>query len=256
MMKLFFRKTGSGLPLVIIHGLLGSSDNWISISKTLTRDFIVYLIDLRNHGHSPHSDEFTVRSMIGDLLEFMEDQELDSAHILGHSLGGWVAMNFAVRHPGKVEKLIIEDFAPRKYHDDLIGFMQWLLNWDTSNLRSLRETDRELEELSNNPGMRGFIQKNLKRKKSGGFEWKPNLLAIYNNLNQVSGRLDAQQRFEKPTLFIRGGKSDYIRHQDEAPIKKHFPKSQITTIHGAGHWVHADEPEGFVAVVKEFLRPD
>jgi esterase len=255
-MKLFFRKTGTGQPLVIIHGLLGSSDNWLTLSKTFAENFTVHLIDLRNHGRSLHSDEFTVGSMIEDLLEFMEDQELDSAHILGHSLGGWVAMNFAVNYPNKVDKLIIEDFAPRKYHNDLIGFLKWLLDWDVSNLKSLKEADWQLEEISKNPAVRGFILKNLKRKKNGGFEWKPNLRAIHNNLDQVSGYLDGTHRFEKPTIFIRGGKSDYIRQQDEALIKNHFPKSQTTTIHGAGHWVHADEPEGFVAVVKKFLRPD
>ena len=252
-MKLFYRKNGTGLPFIIIHGLLGSSDNWLTLSKIFAKDFAVYLIDLRNHGHSPHSDEFTIQAMIEDVLEFMKDQRLDSAIILGHSLGGWIAMNFAVRHPDKVDKLIIEDFAPKEYYNDLIGFLEWLLNWDIASLKSLREGDRQLEEISNDPAVRGFILKNLKRKKSGGFEWKANLEAIQNNIDQVSGYLDDDQIFEKPTLFIRGGNSDYVQQRDEALIKKHFPAAEIKTISGAGHWVHADEPEEFVRVLQEFF---
>jgi esterase len=253
-MKLFYHKKGAGPPLMIIHGLLGSSDNWLTLSKTLSEDFTVYMIDLRNHGRSPHSDEFTVQSMIEDLLELMKDQQLDSANILGHSLGGWIAMNFAIRHPDKVGKLIIEDFAPKKYHNDLIGFLKWLINWDISNLGSLREADQRLEKISKNPAVRGFILKNLKRKKTGGFEWKPNLQAIHSNLDQVSGYLDEKQIFEKPTLFIRGGDSNYILPQDESLIKKHFLHARIETVSGAGHWVHADNAEEFLRIARDFLR--
>lgn len=253
-MKLFYRKKGSGPPLIIIHGLLGSSDNWLTLSKSFADKFTVYMIDLRNHGRSPHSDEFTVSAMMDDLLDFMESQQLDSAVILGHSLGGWVAMNFAVRFPDKVDKLIIEDFAPKKYHNDLIGFMEWLLNWDISSINSLREADKQVEEISNIPEVRGFILKNLKRCKDGGFEWKINLRAIHHNLDQVSGFLGDRQRFEKPALFIRGGKSGYIKAEDEASIKNHFPKATIKTISGAHHWVHSDEPEEFVEIVGEFVQ--
>lgn len=253
-MKLFYRKKGNGSPLIIIHGLLGSSDNWLTLSKSFADDFAAYMIDLRNHGRSPHSGEFSVDAMLEDLLEFMNDQQLDTAIILGHSLGGWVAMNFAVRRPEKIDKLIVEDFAPKKYHNDLTGFLEWLLKWDISNLKSLREADRQLERISNEPAVRGFILKNLKRKKGGGFEWKPNLPAIHEHIDQVSGHLKEGEKFEKPTLVIRGEKSDYIQPQDEALIKKHFPAAEIKTIADAGHWVHAEEPEGFVRVVKEFLR--
>lgn len=253
-MKLFYRKKGIGSPFIIIHGLLGSSDNWMTLSKTFAEDFTVYLIDLRNHGHSPHSDEFTVQSMIEDLLEFMKDQQLNSVIILGHSLGRWVAMNFAVRYHDKVDKLIIEDFAPKKYHNDMIGFMEWLLNWDISNLKSLREADRQLEEISNNEAVRGFILKNLKRKKGGGFEWKVNLSAIHNNLDQVSGHLAEKQKFDKPALFIRGGKSDYILQQDESLIKQHFLDAEIITIPGAGHWVHADKPGECMDKIRKYLK--
>lgn len=253
-MKLFYRKKGNGPPLIIIHGLLGSSDNWLTLSKSFVQDFSVYMIDLRNHGRSPHSDEFTIDAMVDDLLEFMNDQQLDSAAVLGHSLGGWVAMNFAVRHPEKVDKLIIEDFAPKKYRNDLIGFMEWLVNWDISKIESLREADEELKEISNELEVRGFIMKNLRRKKGNGFEWKINVEAIHNNLDQVSGYLGDKQKFEKPTLFIRAGKSGYIKAEDETSIKYHFPNAKIKTVSGARHWVHADEPDDFVSAVKDFLQ--
>ena len=259
-MKLFYRKKGTGFPLIIIHGLLGSSDNWMTISKSFAEHFSVFMIDLRNHGRSPHSEEFSVDAMMDDLLEFMKDQQLESAVVLGHSLGGWIAMNFAVRFPEKVDKLIVVDFAPRKYQNNLIGFLKWLLNWDISRIKSLREADQQLEEIFKEPAVRGFIMKSLKsrrsagaEKKNGGFEWKPNLKAIYDNLDQVSGHLDEGQMFEKPTLFIRGGNSDYIQPKDEPHIKKHFPSSSIKTIVEAGHWVHADKPMWFVRVVDRFL---
>ena len=259
-MKLFYRKKGTGFPLIIIHGLLGSSDNWMTISKSFAEHFSVFMIDLRNHGRSPHSEEFSVDAMMDDLLEFMKDQQLESAVVLGHSLGGWIAMNFAVRFPEKVDKLIVVDFAPRKYQNNLIGFLKWLLNWDISRIKSLREADQQLEEIFKEPAVRGFIMKSLKsrrsagaEKKNGSFEWKPNLEAIYNNLDQVSGYLDEGQMFEKPTLFIRGEKSDYIQPQDESLIKKHFPKTEIKTIPEAEHWVHADKPEESLEVARDFL---
>lgn len=253
-MKLFYRKKGNGKPLIVIHGLLGSSDNWVTISKSFAKNFLVFMIDLRNHGRSPHSDEFTIEAMMDDLLEFLKDQQLESAVVLGHSLGGWVAMNFAIRHPDKVDKLIIEDFTPQKYQNNLIGFMQWLLNWDISGIKSLREADRQLAEVFKELSVRGFIMKNLQRIKDGHFEWKPNLKAIYNHLDQVSGTLDENQTFEKPTLFIRGGNSDYIQPQDEGLIKKYFPQAKLKTIAGAGHWVHVDNSDGFVRVVIDFLE--
>ncbi len=253
-MRLFYRKKGTGPPLIIIHGLLGSSDNWLTLSKAVANEFSVYMIDLRNHGRSPHSEEFTVKAMMDDLLEFIKTQQLDSAVILGHSLGGWIAMNFAIHHPEKVNKLIVEDFAPKEYHNDLIGFLEWLLNWDISNINSFREADQQLAEIFEDPEIRGFLLKNLRRKKSGGFEWKVNLKAIYNNLDQVSGCFREEQKSEKPTLFIRGEKSDYIQPQDEASIKKHFPHAEIKTIPKAGHWVHADNLEKFVGMVDNFLR--
>ncbi|NIV10975.1 MAG: alpha/beta fold hydrolase, partial [Aliifodinibius sp.] len=163
-MRLFYRKKGTGPPLIIIHGLLGSSDNWLTLSKAFAKDFSVYMIDLRNHGRSPHGEEFTVNAMMEDLLEFMKDKQLDSAVILGHSLGGWIAMNFAVRYPEKVNKLIVEDFAPKEYRDDLIGFMRWLLNWDISSIKSLREADQQLAEIFKDAAVRDFILKNLRRK--------------------------------------------------------------------------------------------
>ncbi len=212
------------------------------------------MIDLRNHGRSPHGEEFTVNAMMEDLLEFMKDKQLDSAVILGHSLGGWIAMNFAVRYPGKVDKLIVEDFAPKKYRDDLIGFMRWLLNWDISSIKSLREADQQLAEIFKDAAVRDFILKNLRRKKNSGFEWKVNLKAINNNLDQVSGYLKEEQKYEKPALFIRAEKSDYVRPQNEALIKKNFPEATIETIPGAGHWVHVDKPEALVGIVNEFLK--
>lgn len=253
-MNLFYRKYGQGDPLIIMHGLFGSSDNWVTLGKQLAEDFTVYLLDLRNHGRSPHSDEFTPDILAVDLKEFMDDHQIACANILGHSLGGGVAMRFAAKYPERILKLIVVDFAPKKYRPKLEGLLKWLMEWELSQIHSLREANQHFAEILPDPAIRGFLLKNLRRKAEGGFEWKVNLPVIYKNLDKVTGYLDEKILIKVPTLFIRGGKSEYIKPEDIVLIRRHFTNAKIETIPEAGHWLHAEAPEAFLGLVGEFLK--
>jgi pimeloyl-ACP methyl ester carboxylesterase len=252
-MNLFFRKYGQGKPLIILHGLFGSSDNWRTLGKKFAENLTAYLLDLRNHGRSPHSDDFSPDIMVDDLAEFLKQQQIEKASLLGHSLGGGVSMRFTAEYPEKVEKLVVVDFAPKKYQPELGGVIEWLLDWDPSIIKTLREANLKFAEILPEASIRGFLLKNLQRKKEGGFTWKVNLKAIYYNLDKVSGYLNEKIVVYNPTLFIRGGKSDYIKPEDIFLIRKHFNNAEIETIPEAGHWLHVDAPEKLVKLVKDFI---
>jgi pimeloyl-ACP methyl ester carboxylesterase len=252
-MQLFFRKFGDGSPLTVLHGIFGSSDNWCTLGKKLAENFTVYLLDLRNHGRSPHSNAFSSDVMVGDLKDFFIDHNLENASVLGHSLGGGIAMKFVVKYPQMVQKLIVVDFAPKKYRTNLEGLIRWLLSWDLTEVRTIREADQQLASMIPDRIVRRFILKNLRRKSNGKLNWKINLEAIYNNLEGVSGYIREGVVIENPSLFIRGGKSDYIKPEDIYLIRHHFSNVRIETIPEAGHWTHADAPKRFLDLVNDFI---
>lgn len=239
--------------MVILHGILGSSDNWFTLGKKFAENFTVYLPDLRNHGRSPHSDVFSADAMIEDLKEFLIDNDLQSANVLGHSLGGGIAIKFAAKYSKMVQKLIVVDFAPKKYRTNLEGLIRWLISWDVSKVRTIREADRQLAVTFPDKNVRGFLLKNLYRKHNGNLEWKINLKAIYNNLEGISGYIQEGLVVENPCLFIRGENSDYVKPEDVYLIRQYFSDARIESIPGAGHWVHADAPEKFLDLVKDFV---
>ena len=254
-MKLNFRTLGdehtSKTPVIILHGVFGSSDNWQSVGKVLSETRKIYLVDQRNHGLSPHSNEFNYQVMAEDLLELMSDESLNSAHLVGHSMGGKTVMHFACEHPEKVASLIVVDIAPRAYPPHHQEIFRGFHAVDLQNLESRQEADTQMARVINIPAIRQFLLKNLTRD-DYGFAWKHNLNAIESNIDRVGIALPKGSRFAGNTLFIAGSKSDYIRVTDEPDIKEHFPKATIKTVQGAGHWVHAEKPKELIELLEEF----
>ena len=251
-MNLFFREVGEGTPIVILHGLFGSSDNWLSIAKVLAEKHKVYSLDQRNHGQSPPSDLWNYDVMVEDLREFLIQHQIDTPVIIGHSMGGKVAMQFAISYPEMLAKLIVVDIAPKYYpvHHDTI--LEGLNSIDLNALQSRNEADQQLSRYVPEIGTRQFLLKNLARTPEG-FQWKINLPVIEQNIEGIGVGLNAKEYFDKPTEFIRGANSNYIKDEDEFEIKSIFPNSILVTIANAGHWVHAEQPEVFLEKLKAFI---
>ncbi|HXR81947.1 MAG TPA: alpha/beta fold hydrolase, partial [Saprospiraceae bacterium] len=206
-MKLFFRELGQGKPIIILHGLFGSSDNWLTQAKLLAPHYKIFSVDQRNHGQSPHSDDFDYASMVGDLNEFIQDQKISDPVIIGHSMGGKTAMNFALAHPDEISKLIVVDISPRVYNLEHYTIVEGLKAIPIDKLSSRNEADDVLSQFVPEPDVRQFLLKNLQRKNTGGFSWKINLPVIANKLSNVGVDLQFSGQYDKPTLFIRGAKS-------------------------------------------------
>ena len=253
-MKLYSKIYGDKTQnLIIIHGLFGMSDNWNSLGKQFSKYCRVHLIDLRNHGRSPHSDDFNYEVMCGDVLEYMQDNKIEKPIILGHSLGGKVAMKFAFTHTNKIEKLIVADMAPRRYNTDFHqSLLSTLYRLPLENFEKREEIDKLLASTYEDKGMRLFLLKNLYRNEKKEFAWRFNIEVL---LEKVSNKQEAdfiKGVCDVPTHFIRGGNSNYITTEDELIINKHFSDFSIATIEGAGHWLHAEKPECFYDEVMGF----
>ncbi len=257
-MKLFYRHFGEGKPLIILHGLFGLSDNWVTHAKRLAENFSVYLPDLRNHGQSPHSPTFNYAAMADDLYEFIEEHELKDPVVIGHSMGGKVAMWFALEYPDLPAKLIVVDISPVRYpdrdaHFDIISAMM-SINFEA--IHSREEVSDLLKLSIPHHGTRLFILKNLYRKTRNTFDWRLNLNTISNNMDMIFAGVDVNNIFAKPVLFIKGGKSDYIKDDHIHTIKRLFPAADIITIPEAGHWVHVDAPDEICRQFSSFLGTD
>ena len=264
-MDLFFRKTGSGDPIIILHGLYGSSDNWHSIGRALADDHEVFMIDLRNHGHSPHHPEHNYRVMCEDLTDFFTLHHLDQAIFIGHSMGGKTALIFGMANPEKIKKMILVDISPFQYDLDASGeaishrhILQGLLAIKPDAISDRGEADKILQNFISSLSIRQFLLKNLKRDPGGRFYWSINLPVLAENLKGIfTGILREKEQgplaIPFPLLFIRGENSSYISEKDEGDIRQLFPWSQIVTIKGAGHWVHAEQPESFLDAVRRFI---
>lgn len=252
-MKLNFKKTGQGKPLIILHGLFGSADNWLSIAKELENDFTTYLLDLRNHGDSGHQSDWNYKVMAEDLLEFMEDHQLDKAHLLGHSMGGKISMTFALSHPELVDRLIIVDIAPRHYPVHHQTILQGLNAIDLDRISSRKEADEALGKYVKERGVRQFLLKSLGRNEQGEYIWKINLPVITEQIENVGEAIEKEKMFDHPTLFMGGENSTYIQDSDKEEIEDLFPNAHIIKIKNAGHWIHAEQPEAVVETLRAFL---
>ena len=261
-MKLFYRKSGKGCPLIILHGLYGSGDNWFTIGRKLSKYFTVYLVHQRNHGSSPHHPEFNYSVMTSDLEELFADEKINNACLLGHSMGGKVAMNFTLKHPQKVRKLVIIDIAMKNYflsgefapqavmHQKIVKALSELKINQTDNRKEIeQELSREIPDKS----VCQFLLKNLKRNENGEFYWGMNLMAIEDNLAELLEAVEAtQSTFLGPTLVIRGIHSGYINDADKEEFSYYFP---AVTFHDfdAGHWIHGEKPRELIQLLLEFL---
>jgi esterase len=253
-MQLNYQRLGSGFPLVILHGLFGSLTNWSSLSKRLAAHYTVLAVDQRNHGGSPHSDDMSYAHMADDLRELLQREGIETAHVLGHSMGGKTAMQFALAFPDLVHKLVVVDIAPRAYaphHDEIFAAMRAL---DLAAATSRAELDTDLARTLLDPAVRQFLLTNIARDDNGSFRWKINLNGIERAYPSIVGSLEATARFDGPALFIRGERSDYVAPDDQPAIKEIFPHAEFATIPGAGHWVHAEAPTEFLRVLQEFLE--
>lgn len=252
MPQLNYKTFGEGEPLIILHGLFGSLDNWITLAKKFADNYKVYIVDQRNHGLSFHDDAWDYDVMAEDLCEFMSTEQLDKALLIGHSMGGKTVMNFAVKYPEKVDKLIVADIGPKYYPVHHTTIIKALYSIDVNALSSRNEADEQMQKLISEFGVRQFLLKNLQRD-GDSFRWKMNLDVIAKNIEEVGKALNQNATYAQPTLFIRGGKSDYIQDGDFNTIHSIFPKSKIETIASAGHWLHAEKPAEFFQLVTEFL---
>ncbi|MEY3195279.1 MAG: hypothetical protein RIQ78_1376 [Bacteroidota bacterium] len=251
-MELFTREFGAGAPVIILHGLFGFSDNWQTIAKGLSEQYWVVTPDLRNHGRSPHLPTHSYPAMAEDIRVFMEAHWMFSAAVIGHSMGGKVAMQLALTHPEMVERLIVIDIDPGKAEDNHSAFFRALLGIDLSEMPTRSAVEAYLSEHIQDKGTLQFLLKNITRTEEGVFVWKMNLPVLWEHYNDILAPVSGEP-FDKPTLFIRGSQSNYIKPEETALIKKLFPKASIVTIEGAGHWVHADQPNALLDVLKAFL---
>ncbi len=252
-MNLFFRESGEGQPLIILHGLFGSSDNWYTLAKTFSQAYKVYLVDQRNHGQSPHSNDFNYKLLAGDLEEFILQNAISDPIVIGHSMGGKTAMNLAVKRTDLIDKLIVVDIVPKSYpvhHDHILDGLNAI---DLQKLSSRTEADQILSKFIPEPDVRQFLLKNLSRTSSGGFEWKINLEAIDRHIEEIGEGMQFPGTYNKPTLFIKGAKSNYYADGDEELIKSIFIKATFSTL-DTGHWVQAERPQEFANAVLQFLR--
>jgi esterase len=260
-MKLFFRKYGNGPPMFILHGLYGSSDNWVSIAKGLSGNFTVYLPDLRNHGQSPHSKSHNYDSLSLDLFELLGELKIKKIFLAGHSMGGKVAVNFAIKWPEMINSLIIIDISPfrssdpeRKFYKEHRHILESILAIDLPGILSRSEAEAALAGKIESARTRGFILKNLQRTGEKTFGWKLNIRSLYDNLENIvdglprpSNETEAVTGF--PVTFIRGSDSDYLPDDELTIIQKLFPAADFITIKNAGHWVHAERPDAITEIL-------
>ena len=252
MPQLNYKTFGEGQPLIILHGLFGSLDNWVTLGKKFAENFKVVLVDQRNHGQSFHDPVFTYDAMAEDLCQLTGALNISSAHIIGHSMGGKTAMEFAVKYPEKVDKLIVADIGPKFYPVHHTQIIKAFYSVPVDSIKSRKEADEIIGKLVSDFGTRQFLLKNLSRT-SDGFKWKMNLDTISSRIEEVGKALNQNAIFNKETLFLRGGNSDYVLNDDFNLIHSIFPKSKVETIEEAGHWLHAEKPLDFYQSVIQFL---
>ncbi|WP_041532141.1 alpha/beta fold hydrolase [Pelobacter propionicus] len=252
-MQLHHEIHGSGPPLIILHGLLGSGDNWRTMARWLAGRYRVFSLDLRNHGRSPHCDRMDYPAMAEDLRQFMEQHSLGRTILLGHSMGGKVAMRFALAWPEMVEKLVVVDIAPKPYgarHDDIL---RGLVALEPERFREREDIDLVLQASIPDPDMRLFLLKNLVRTPRGSFAWRINLESIVRNYDVISGWPVDVASCGVSALFMKGECSDYLRVADAGLVRDSFPRARLVTISHAGHWPHVEAPGVFRAALDGFL---
>lgn len=252
---LYSRIEGEGQPLLIIHGFLGMSDNWKSLGTQYANEgFQVHMLDLRNHGRSFHSNDFSYELMVADVLEYCKHHNLSNISIIGHSMGGKVAMLLATTYPDLIKKLIVADIGPKYYaphHQDILAGLNAV---DFSIKPDRTQVEEMLYPYIPDFGTRQFLMKSLYWKEPGQLDFRFNLKVFNEKIEEIGKSLPDDKIFERPTLFIRGGNSRYILDKDMPEIQKHFPIFELVTIPNVGHWLHAENPKMFFEETIKFLK--
>jgi esterase len=252
-LELYAHQQGEGPALVILHGLFGSGDNWRTHAKSFAGDFNTHVLDLRNHGRSAHDPSMSYDLMAADVGWYISSEDLAPAHVIGHSMGGKVAMWLATQHPALVERLVVVDIAPREHPAGHQHILDALCDLDLSRLASRAEADEIISSAVPSRRVRQFLLKNLRRSGSKGFDWRMNLPAIRANYDELRGWPgSSSMRSDKQALFIAGSSSDYITDEDSDAIVEIFPQARFVDI-DAGHWLHAEQPVEFYNACHEFL---
>ncbi|WP_047419049.1 alpha/beta fold hydrolase [Cellulophaga sp. Hel_I_12] len=246
---------GTGKPLLILHGFLGMSDNWKTLGNSYAENgFEVHLLDQRNHGKSFQSDIFNYDVLVEDVKNYMAHYNLENTILLGHSMGGKTAMQFACSYPEKIAKLLIADIAPKYYPPHHQSILNALNAIDVKSLDSRSDADDALKKHIKDFGIRQFLLKNLYWVEKGVLDFRFNLKVLSTKMEEVGENISSNATYEGPCLFLRGDRSEYITSEDQALIKRHFPKATIKTIEKAGHWLHAENPEQFFDFSYNFMN--
>lgn len=253
MQELYFRELGEGKPLIILHGLFGSSDNWLTLGRKFAEDYKVYILDQRNHGQSFHDNDFSYEAMASDLKQFIDSKGIEDPHVLGHSMGGKTAMTFATTNPDSIDKLIVADIGPQSYPVHHTSILKGLFSIDLQSIKSRKEADEQLTQYISEMGIRQFLLKNLTRSGSD-FAWRINLPVIAQSIEQIGKGLNQNTSYTNPALFVRGEKSDYVKDSDFNLIHSTFTNCKLETVLGAGHWLHAEKPQEFYDIVMNYLK--
>ena len=252
---LYSRIEGEGKPLLILHGFLGTSDNWKTLSGQFAESgYQVHALDMRNHGKSFHSEVFDYQSMVQDLFKYCAFHRIEQVDIVGHSMGGKAAMFFAITHPEKVNKLLVADIGPKYYrphHQDILAGLNAV---DFTVKPSRADVEAILEKYVPDFGTRQFLMKNLYWVEPGQLAYRFNLKVFNEKIDNIGQALPDGARFDKPVLFLRGDRSPYIKDKDIDLIKVHFPQAELQDIANSGHWLHAENPKDFMAATLAYLK--
>lgn len=255
MPELYYTKSGSGPALFILHGLFGSGRNWQAHTRRFAESFEVYTIDLRNHGQSFHADEMNYPSMAADVAQLITHLGLRNCRILGHSMGGKVAMTLAIQHPALISSMIVADIAPVAYRHDYDDLIEPILALDLDRFASRTQIDHALRPSIPEDQLRAFLLQNLLHE-TGAWRWRVNWPVIQRDMDNLTGfaPLPADWVGSQPTQFIRGANSDYVGSAEIEVIERHFGDVRVATIDGAGHWLHAEKPIEFSRLALDFLQ--
>lgn len=251
-MKLNFKKIGEGAPLIIVHGLFGSLDNWMTMARQLSQKFTVYLIDQRNHGKSPHSEDMNYELMASDLFEFMKEHNIERSNFIGHSMGGKAIIQLALNHPECIRKMMVIDIGIKKYpmhHQKILAGLNGL---DIKTLESRKQAEERIALYIEEKAVQFFLLKGLFRNKDGSYGLKFNLNSLESNMENILTSVTGEIS-ETDSLFVRGELSGYILEEDYANINEQFPYSKIVTIEGAGHWIHAEKPNELKEIILNYF---
>ena len=253
---LAYEHYGEGSPVLILHGLFGSGRNWQAIAKRLAGEHRVYTVDLRNHGSSPWTDSMSYGEMAEDVRVFVEQQQLAPVTLVGHSMGGKVAMVLALEHASLVRRLITVDIAPASYEHSFVPYVQAMQDLNLGGLKRRDDADAALDKRIPDADIRRFLLQNLVFRDQH-FDWRINLAALARSNSELTAFPDVgNRRYEGPTLFVHGGDSTYVQSGHRVVIERLFPRARIAAVPGAGHWVHVDQPARFIELLKDFIHSD